>query len=68
MTKLIKVFREIDAKRVVERELRDLKQTALAVEYLVEFFRILLKLLYNKDSYILKYYDGLKEQVKDKIS
>jgi hypothetical protein len=37
MNELTKVFREINVERVIERELRDLKQIALVVEYLVEF-------------------------------
>ncbi len=61
------VFREIDKKRIVERQLIKFKQTVSASYYTVQFQQIILRLHWKDDILIIRFYEDLKEYIKDKI-
>ena len=62
-------FGDPDEKRTAQRQLKQLRQKGAAAKYATEFQQLLSKTGWAEDdSMIALFYDGLKEEVKDKLS
>jgi hypothetical protein len=61
-------FGNVDEKRIAERELKALKQHTYAQDYSAHLIRISAHLNWGDEALLAKYYDGLKEDIKDEIS
>jgi len=61
------VFGEVDEKRAVEKQLAKLKQTGSASYYTVQFRQIISRLHWKNETFITKFYEGLKKYIKDEI-
>lgn len=62
------IFGNIDEKRIAERELKTLRQHTSAADYSAHFQRIAAHLNWGSEALLSRYYDGLKEDIKDEIS
>ncbi|KAF6789399.1 reverse transcriptase domain protein [Colletotrichum musicola] len=61
------LFQDPDQKRQAERDLSALRQTKSATHYAAEFRRIGAQLDLTEESRIFMFYQGLKDEVKDKL-
>ena len=64
---LWKVFRDTDEKRYTQEHLASLYQTKSASIYAIQFCQDLLQTRINDEGLIQLFYEGLKEEVKDKL-
>jgi hypothetical protein len=66
--KLKETFGNPDETRAAERQLRNLKQKGSAGTYAAEFKRLMAKLDLGENDLMIRFYDGLRDNVKDELS
>lgn len=67
-TLITQTFGDIDEERTAERKLLSLKQTGSAANYAAEFQRWATRTRWDAAAQIAKFYQGLKDPIKDEVS
>lgn len=64
---ITKVFGTVDEEREAEQKLRELRQRTSTSEYAARFRQVVSNLDWDDDPLMARFYDGLKEEVKDEL-
>ena len=62
------VFGEMDEKKVIKRQFAKFKQTGSVSYYTAQFRQIISQLYWEDKTFIIKFYEDLKEHIKDEIA
>jgi histidinol dehydrogenase len=66
--KINRMFRDINKEQTVERAMQNLRQRGAATAYAAKFQQYSFRTLWNDDALIAEFYQGLKDNVKDKMA